>query len=66
MKKTIRLLALAALLAAVAQGCGGRVCSSHMTDGSHSQPCERECLSRTKYYKCECEQRCPCWSSAHP
>jgi len=64
--KLLRILGLAVALAAAVQGCGGRVCSSHMTDGSHSAPCERECLSREYFYKCQCEQRCPCWSSAHP
>ena len=64
--KTIRLLAALLLIAAAGQGCSGRVCSSHMTDGPHSTPCERECLKQDRYYKCECDRRCPCWDSAHP
>jgi hypothetical protein len=61
-----RLLALVVLLVAALQGCSSRECSSHITDGANSEPCHRECLSHDKFYKCLCEQSCPCWSFNHP
>lgn len=59
----IGLLLIALALAACSPG---RECRSHVTDGAHSEPCARECLSRDQYYKCLCDQQCPCWSSSHP
>jgi hypothetical protein len=62
--KVNRFLALISLLAAaMIQGCAGRVCTSHVTNGAYSENCQRECLSHDKYYKCECETQCIC---GHP
>ncbi len=54
------LVLLSLVAAATTQGCSGRVCTSHVTDGAYSENCLRECLSPDKYYKCECETRCIC------
>ena len=64
--KTFRLLAPIVLLASLMQGCSGRQCYSHVTEGAYSEHCGRECLSRDKYYQCLCERNCICWSSTHP
>jgi hypothetical protein len=62
----IRLLALLAVLALEIQGCAGRECSSHVTEGAYSQHCQKECLSHEKYYRCNCDRNCLCWDYDHP
>ncbi len=62
----LRILGTIALVAGAVQGCSGRECSSHVTDGAYSENCHRECVSREAYYKCYCDRNCSCWSFGHP